>query len=306
MTLNALMLSLGPSLNIPGGVLTEFLDRRTELFSAPPPLDSGSADLIDFGDVDIDIAPPVLASKPEAARSVTPISRHSDESYKTVPLKDERDSGRKKPQLPKKPSLSRLFGSSIGMSSGSAESSYSARKPLDAQPPALSINTSPPPRVDVPLVLTSPLPTFESEMSPVSKGADAEEQATVNKPAEAETSPALDVDQPRVPSTPTPIADRFSTTGNSFPSLRNPRSSSSLASLASGAESTNPASVRRRGGPGFFASSGDMGSSSRSHSTHTVATTGGAGTKRKDEDEEVVTEEEGRAKRLSAGPGVLA
>jgi len=309
MTTNALMLSLGPSLNIPGGVLTEFLERRAELFSAPPPLDSTNPDLIDFGDVDLDIVPSVMPAESEISRSITPLSQRSNESVKTVPLKDhERDAEKKKPQLPKKPSLTRLFGSSAGKVSNSAESSTSARKTVDSQNPGISINTSPPPRVDVPLVLTSPLPSFESESPPqqASSTADSVERLQDDKLAAVQPSFMPNFEPSRTPSTPTPIADRFSSTGTLFPSLRQPKSSASISS-GSGNESTNPASVRRRGAPGFFSSSGESDRQSRSYSGQSVVGNAGAGVKRKEEDENVTgAEDEGRVKRLSAGSGVLA
>lgn len=316
MTLNALMLSLGPSLNVPGGILTELLERRLELFSTPPALDSVAPDLIDFGDVDIDIATPSLSSLPHVSRSATQVSRQSAENVQTIPLKDnERDVVKKKPSLPKKPSLTRLFGSFSATSSGSTESSSVIRKANDTPSgngtPVLSVNTySPPPRVDVPLALTSPLPTFEndlpSEVKPsatVDSVADFTEELAVRDGG----SPDQTSEPPCTPSTPTPIADRFSTAGSVFPSLRQPKfSTTSASSSVSGSEASNPASIRRRGGPGFFSSSNEMDRTSRSHSSQSVVTTSVTGLKRKDEEEDSIgAEEEGRVKRLSAGPGVL-
>ena len=56
MTIRALMLSLGPSLNIPGNVFSELVERREELFATPPAPNAigDMADLINFGETKLE------------------------------------------------------------------------------------------------------------------------------------------------------------------------------------------------------------------------------------------------------------
>jgi hypothetical protein len=269
MTLNALMLSLGPSLNIPGTILSEMQQRKAELFSTPPPLDDDSApDLIDFGDIKLD--PPSIPSKPDlASRSTTPLSRQSDDSYTVVPLRDK-DGPKKKPSLPKKPSITRLLSVASGLSSVSKQSSVDTfQGGNEARHSVVDVS---PPRVDVPLVQTSPLPSFSGELPTESALKLDETVERLYEPSandsEARASSSIELStRGPGPSTPTPIADRFASNGANFPvSLRSPKSSGESSNST---DSDKMAALRRRGGaPVFFSSSGPAasGTHSRSHS----------------------------------------
>ena len=309
MTLNAVMLSLGPSLNIPGTILSELQQRKAELFSTPPPPDNETApNLIDFGDIELD--PPSIRSKPElASRSTTPLSRLSDDSYSVVPLRSN-DGAKKKPSLPKKPSLTRLLSVASGLSSVSKQSSVDTLQGNnEARQSVVDVS---PPRVDVPLVQTSPLPSFSGDLpsETLSKLDETIERLYEPSVHDADTQLSASAELPirgPGPSTPTPIADRFASNRADFPSLRSPKASG---------ESSNPnesdkiAATRRRGGaPVFFSSSGPaaLGTHSRSHS----ASPGTLPTLKKDEDQTTQNQKqkkgdgssEVKVKRLSAGPG---
>ncbi|OXB34727.1 hypothetical protein LQV05_003110 [Cryptococcus neoformans] len=352
MTLNALTLSLGPSLNIPGVVINELIERRETLFKDPPPpsaIDTAH-DLISFSDVDI---PPVV---PPSAKSSTFSTTDSSYSHKTddTAVVQDGSTKRKPPKLPSRPSITKLFTSS--------HASLPRRKSVDT---LASIPDTAPPRVDVAVSPTSPLPDFEAKSknqspgtTPTREGASKRDTLVPTYSSVASAAPAVPIasasspasiepveevhypagtveERARLFSTSTPIADRFTSNQSSFPSLRAAGSSTGSSatmrsvsasvipqngiprpgSAGSAASVTNPASVIRRGPPVFFQSAGvERGRHAPSHVRSMSAipsggesgsvTSGGAGTKRKDE---TINEdgEDGRGKRLSAGPGVL-
>lgn len=250
MTLNALMISLGPSLNIPGGVINELLLRRSSLFATPPPIEDASvSDLIDFGSVRI--APPSIPQAtmvplkdepPSAARSSTPISQVSDDS---PPSKGPRVG-----RIASKPSLTRLFTAS------------SRNLQQDGQPPeSPSVVNPEPPRVDLTIDEMSPLPNFGKVPSPAHVPDDLPPSPS---PDEKKTSSdkrdgdALSV-QERIKAYPissTPIADRFAKEA-SLPPLR----PNSFASTGSGKRASMISFTR--GQQAFFSSSS---TSPRTHS----------------------------------------
>lgn len=259
MTLNALMISLGPSLNIPGGVINELLMRRTTLFAKPPPTEEdGVTDLIDFGSVSI--APPSIPQaaliplkdeEPTAARSATPLSQASEDS---PPSKGTRPG-----RMPSKPSLTRLFTAS------------SRNLQLDSQPAETPSVVDPePPRVDLTIDEMSPLPNFGKVPSPAQPPDDlptspeeikASDAADEDKPAEDTTCPPGTV-QERInayPISSTPIADRFAKEV-SLPPLR-PNSLTSTASTVSDKRASF-----KRGQQAFFSSSTSPRTHSRSQS----------------------------------------
>lgn len=304
MTLNALMLSLGPSLNISGVVLTELLERRKELFSTPPPLDDETA-LIDFGDVDIE--PPSIPPKSDhASRSTTPASRLSEDPV-MQPVKE--NVPKKKPSLPKKPSISRLLSVASGTKSASRQASMET---LQSRQSIVDVS---PPRVDVPIGTTSPLPSFEAKVSSdvvvinEEPARESIEHLAERESLDSDNRPSSESVKP--PTTPTPIADRFASTATTFPSLRTPHSSlgsASSASLSALGEVSTPATIRRRGGAPVFFSSASTSGDRHSRSNSANPSISAAGLKRKDEQSEgnnAESDDETRAKRLSAGPGVL-
>ncbi|ADV20787.1 rho GTPase activator [Cryptococcus gattii E566] len=351
MTLNALTLSLGPSLNIPGVVISELLERRETLFKDPPPpstIDTAH-DLISFSDIDI---PPVVSPSAKSSIFSTIDSPYSHKADDSTAVQDG-STKRKPPKLPSRPSITKLFTSS--------HVSLPRQKSVDT---LASVPDTAPPRVDVAVSPTSPLPNFQSrsktqspDTTPTREGASKPGPlvatyssvasappsvpiATASSPGSME--PAEEVHYPigtveeraRLFSTPTPIADRFISNQSFFPSLRasgnstgssaTMRSASASLILPSGASRpgsassatsvTNPASVIRRGPPVFFQSAGvERDRHAPGHVRMSAipsgvesasVTSGGAGTKRKDE---MINEdgEDGRGKRLSAGPGVL-
>lgn len=304
MTLNALMLSLGPSLNISGGILTELLERRQELFATPPPIEGETA-LIDFGDVDIE--PPSIPLKSDgASRSTTPLSHHSEDAFSFA---GKERMPKKKPSLPKKPSITRLLSAAGGGKSASRQAS------METLQSRMSIVDVDPPRVDVPIGATSPLPTFEAKVSSDLVILNEEEiNEAVADPAERQSldpdnRPSTESVKP--PTTPTPIADKFTSAATTFPSLRSPHSSLgsiSSASLPTLADASNPVPIRRRGGAPVFFSSASSGGERHSRSPSAARSISTASLKRKDDQpdgEHTGSDDDTRAKRLSAGPGVL-
>ncbi|KIR32560.1 rho GTPase activator [Cryptococcus deuterogattii MMRL2647] len=352
MTLNALTLSLGPSLNIPGVVINELLERRETLFKDPPPPSTIDAahDLISFSDIDI---LPVVSPSAKSSIFSTMDSPYSHKADDSTAVQDG-STKRKPPKLPSRPSITKLFTSS--------HVSLPRQKSVDT---LASVPNTAPPRVDVAVSPTSPLPNFQAksktqspDTTPTREGASKPGTlaatyssvasappsvpiATASSPGSME--PAEEVHYPagtveeraRLFSTPTPIADRFINNQSSFPLLRaSGNSTGSSATLRSASASlilpsgtsrpgsassatsvTNPASVIRRGPPVFFQSAGverDRHAPGHMRSMSAIpsgvesasVTSGGAGTKRKDE---MINEdgEDGRGKRLSAGPGVL-
>jgi hypothetical protein len=146
MTLHALMVSLGPSLKVGNGVLSELLKHRLQLFAKPPPRGNAVTDLIDFGTVSIE--PPSLG--PVATVSL------KDAPPAETNVSDDDGSRRKKPpRLNSKPSLNRLFSSS----------SRNLAQFADVRPSTPLVDVEPP-RVDLTLAQTSPLPTFGAMPSP--------------------------------------------------------------------------------------------------------------------------------------------
>lgn len=146
MTLHALMVSLGPSLKVGNGVLSELLKHRLQLFAAPPPRrESAVMDLIDFGPVSIE--PPSLG-----AVTTMPLK---DAQPETKTSEDDGSRRKKPPRLNSKPSLNKLFTSS----------SRNLAQFADVRPTTPLVDVEPP-RVDLTLAQTSPLPTFGSIPSP--------------------------------------------------------------------------------------------------------------------------------------------
>ncbi|WVQ93451.1 hypothetical protein IAU59_000525 [Kwoniella sp. CBS 9459] len=294
MTQNALMLSLGPSLNISGGVLNELIENRETLFAKPPtpPIIEAAEDLIDFGDVSIEpVAPPSMSQTQSSTRPTTPASQLTEESLVPASMSGSSRSKRA-PRLPAKPSLTKIFGSSM--------TSIPRQKSVDTLNSIVNVE---PPRVDVSIGNNTPLPTFEA-VQPDSIEAGTSESVD-HKDALKGVSTAADVPVPETPlpsgaekldevhypagtvgerskmfansgassTTSTPIADRFQGTSSPFPALRAVRNSNgslsgksiSTASDGNPAKSTgegspnlsaNPASVIRRGQPVFFQSAG--------------------------------------------------
>ena len=259
------MLSLGPSLNISGGVINELLARRDVLFSEPPQLIDETIALIDFGDVEID--PPTIPLA-DLARSATPLSQRSEEgSSNSQPLNGEMGA-KKKPTLPKKPSMSGLFGRSASRTT----SMETLSRPASVAGTLPHRTDGSPPRVDVTIAQTSPLPVFEETIPPSSLPSVMAKPRLEEQTGERAWS-RLSWTEVSAPATPTPIADRFSSVGSSFPSLSGPQTS--ITRSGSGSLG-NPAAVRRRGGaaPVFFSSSQSIGGdrNRRSRSTEPGAT----------------------------------
>nr|ODN89299.1 hypothetical protein L204_06236 [Cryptococcus depauperatus CBS 7855] len=336
MTLNALMLSLGPSLNIPGFVVAELMDRHKDIFKEPlSPSTFGNAhDLIFLGGVDI----PLVA--PPSAQSST----FSWEASSEDPLSLTK--AKKPPKLTTRPSFTKLLGdSSMGLNK---------QKSIDT---LLNIIGQEPPRVDVAVFPDSPLPRFSDDTTPHATPTRGNKRDTVvpfsappyitstfsipivpssaTDPIE-EVHYALGTVEERSKLFSTPIADRYLAGHSTFASLRGssgsfdtvgsatgsifPSKISRPGSSASNTSATNPATIIRRGAPVFFQSAGVEGNRhARSMSALPFTTTLrdkekenfrgqgiGAGISRKRKDKLAKQgEEEGRAKRLSAGPGVL-
>lgn len=266
MTPNALMISLGPSVNIPGGILTEFLTRRKNLFAKPPSTKQDTVtDLINFGSVDI--APPSIPQaamvplKPESPlRSSTPHSHISEDS---PPAKINRPN-----RMSSKPSLSRLFTAS---SRNLAQTDVQPVEPLSAVNPE-------PPRVDLTIDEMSPLPNFGKVPSPVQPPAELPETASTD-----DTTPTQETEEKRLedilhptpgtvqerikayPTSTTPIADRFAKSEAGLPPLRPNSLSSSISTASAGRTShDNPATIVKRGQSPFFSTPGMSPRSSHS------------------------------------------
>jgi hypothetical protein len=310
MTLNAVMLSLGPSLNIPGGILTELLEHRDDLFAQPPAITGTESanSIINFGD--ISISPPALAKN-----ELPPIPDEDSHAEIAPPKK-------KSPKIPQKASVTRLFSNSSLPKRKQSNDTLSSQHSV--------VNPSPP-RVEMPIGFAAPLPTFESgdKALPAEPTViDAVEDLT-DRSVTDDGNSERDVDRSRriPPLTPTPIADRYSSATAQYPVLRSQKSS--LSSVGTSASmmsinpnlsvldisrsletplsgSTNPAAVIRRGGqPVFFSHSGVGDRRER-----TVSNVG-SGPKRRDEGESgnintgmVEGGDTARnIKRLSAGSG---
>ncbi|WWC96916.1 hypothetical protein V866_003791 [Kwoniella sp. B9012] len=328
MTQNALMLSLGPSLNIPGAILSELIENREDLFADPPSpsaLETAEA-LIDFGDVSI---PPVT---PLTERSSTPVSSNT-EDHPGPPSYMGSAKPKKGPRIPAKPSLTRLFTSS-------SHTSLPRQKSIDT---LNSILSPEPPRVEVPISPASPLPSFEPSRSEdttpkalppplILSTATAENVPIPETPIpNSDTSSSDKIEEIHYPSGTvdersklfsTPIADRFQNTSSPFPSLRHgqgkPRSSNgstltinssasegNLSKVAQVEHSPNPVNVIRRGAPVFFSSAAVLdrhsstsgGGHKRSASASATATLNNANTsglKRKDSEEDESSDGNGR------------
>ena len=231
MTLNALMLSLGPSLNAPGVVITELIAHRSTLFARPPSPDfvETAANLIDFGDVDI--APPALLPTDEDSRPITPVTIASTED------------GRK-PSILHKASLPRLFG---------------ALRPESRKPSIDTLSSTVdavPPRVELPLDSTPPLPTFEvlPKSAPPFEASFKKKRsmgslagpASISDDSYRRDSAASTTSEDAPLSSPTPIADKFSGTSPKFDLRPKPDSP------ASGGP---PSPNRVRRSPGYFGAS---------------------------------------------------
>jgi hypothetical protein len=309
MTINALMLSLGPSLNMPGNVFSELISRREELFASPPqPSPVGEmAGLIDFGDTKLEpIEIPASEPTPVSARSMTPIS----DIGSTV------EKPRRSPLLASKPSMTRLFGmSSSSARRGSTDTTATTVSSVGLAPPRVEVDTDTPrlpsfdsddPRTSFEfpssVISEKPLP-LEPIISTSSSTQDVQYQAGTVEDRKRTFSNA---------SSSTPIADMYA--GQSkFPSLRPQRSTQNMngmtqstsspvigltgmdafasmsaparpsakdgsgdasqngnAGTKSASAPANPATVIRRGQPGFFGS-GDR--SERHVRSHSLAST---------------------------------
>lgn len=307
MTLNAVMLSLGPSLNIPGEILTELLEKREALFVSPPALtgtDSANS-LIDFGSTSI--TPPHLPAVLDEQHD-SPASEKVDDVVQTPPGKTKRS-----PRLPNKPSITRLFSSASGLISKKS-----------------SVNTmrsdTTPPRADLPKPTASRLGSFEGKKEDEQAVEQLKEDDGSAKAGEEnfgeEHVPAGTVEA-RSRFFSTPIADMYQNTGSPFPSLRSQKSALGLADtmanipsvmsesqiprlaevyVANASPPANPATFIRRGPPVFFSSSGATERHGRSLSG------GPIGVKRKDDSPPLSIHPSGsegidpsRVKRLSAG-----
>ena len=202
MTLHALMVSLGPSLKVGNGVLSELLKHRLQLFAKPPPRGNAVTDLIDFGTVSIE--PPSLGS-------VATVSLKDAPPAETNNSDDDGSRRKKPPRLNSKPSLNKLFTSS----------SRNLAQFSDVRPSTPLVDVEPP-RVDLTLAQTSPLPTFGAmpsppivDPSPPSPLPPTETLSTPNATTEKQES--VDVHYPtgtvqertRALSSATPIADLF-------------------------------------------------------------------------------------------------
>ncbi|WWC87930.1 uncharacterized protein L201_002830 [Kwoniella dendrophila CBS 6074] len=307
MTQNALMLSLGPSLNIPGGILNELIEQRETLFAEPPSPSTieTAAALIDFGDVNI---PPVTPLSEGHASQLT------DENG-TSALNMGSTKSKKAPRLPAKPSLTKLFTSS-------SYTSLPRQKSVDT---LHSIINTDPPRVEVPISPASPLPSFETDKP------DLNSENSTPKPTIAPLSlfsnEAANVPMPETPpvssgleqmeevhypagtvaersnifsssSTSTPIADKFQSTSSPFPPLRDLaklrgsngsnltiNSSTSDGNLNRSSNQTDNVNAIRRGTPVFFSSSGVIGHTRSASASATNLFSGTGCTRRKDGEE---------------------
>lgn len=261
MTLHALMVSLGPSLKVGNGVLSELLKHRTKLFSSPPPEPAESvSDLVDFGTTSI--APPTLGpiattpSKPEQVSM-------SDCAGSTGP--DEGSARQRRPaKLSSKPSLTQLF-------SGSSRNLANLE---DLRAPTPSLVDAEPPRVDVTIAQLSPLPVFSDVPSPPIADITSPVESTPPPSTDSEKKKLEDFQYPagtvqqrsEVFSSPTPIADLFVRKAPHAP-LRNNRDSGGSSSIRTSTSvgslprqsSDNPRSAASRGQSLFFSgSSGDQ------------------------------------------------
>lgn len=310
MTLNAVMLSLGPSLNISGLVLTELLEKRSSLFASPPPITGTESanSIVDFGNTNI--TPPHLPAVLEHDPTLT-ASLPTEDGVPKTPIKAKRS-----PHLPNKPSITRLFSGSSGIASKKS-SVDTMRSMVDITPPRVELPTSEP----------TIMPSFgvkeDESMQPVGQLKEAEKapQSEDHSAFAAQVFGTTDGSRPLS----TPIADMYQNNGSFFPPLRTQKSllglTGSIQSLPSvmsdsqmprltevhSATAMNPATVIRRGPPVFFQSSGDTERHGRTPSG------GPIGIKRKEDSpsrSSVSSGTEGinpsREKRLSAGPGPVS
>ena len=307
MTLNAVMLSLGPSLNIPGGILTELLEKRSTLFASPPPL--STIPLIDFGDTSI--TPPQLPGsfQPAQAMKISPSPLDSPRKILGSPT-----------WLPSKPSLPRLTNNG---------STPLAQKASDEAMRPWKIDESPP-RLGLPTFITPKQLDFAADLKPVEHDVDQ-----LNEPIFSTNTNKDDVvkrystgDSPFRPAS-TPIADLYRASESPLPPLRAQKSDVGLSGssdfvprklndtqiprlgevhLINGASFINPSSVLQRGSPVFFHQPTGM---PERHGRPPSGTP--IGVKRKDDSPTLPTvslgtegDESGRVKRMSAGPGAVS
>jgi hypothetical protein len=213
-------------------------------------------DLIDFGPVSIE--PPSLGP-------VATIPLKDEQSSETTASDDDGSRRKRPPRLNTKPSLTKLFSSS----------SRNLGQITDVRSTTPSLVDVEPPRVDLTLAQTSPLPTFGSIPSPPMVDSNPP-----TSPPPAETTPASTIgsekgkleelhyppgtvqERTRALSSATPIADLFQRT-TPQPSLRDNRDSASSSirpssSLDDGLARPSSGNGFRRGNTHsvFFASSG--------------------------------------------------
>lgn len=306
MSRNALMISLGPTLQLKGEHIDLLLRHRELVFGEPPEV--APRDLVDFGDEEQLQLTPVFDDAPLPI--MEPLAPPAPSLTK-----------RPAPRVSKKPSFSSLLGAGRFSSSsvrrsqsdlGVTLSSSSSRNSLAV--PRTSTSAL---KISAPVaVLASSPATSESGLSnmsavsilprsPMVKATDSLEE-TLPQPGTVKA-------RSRVYST--PIADRFKRT-DTYEDLLAPKDtnsedattpiSSSASSIASSfgelAPPVNPMSGLKRSPPIFFQSAA-IGSNTKNVSLRSVT----AGKKRKDEDGSERSNKDGApggAKRLSSGPSL--
>lgn len=246
------MTSFGHSLQISGNVLFELVKRRERLFASPPPLSVGEeASLVDFGETCL--TPP----KMPAARIAPELPVRSASLVPSSPVRSIAETPR--PAVSHQRSLSSLLN--VGMVSKRASTEL-----LSKTSPSVSLHTPivnlEPPKIDLPL--DSPaLPTFGGEADadmpaisaqdlPVSSGRN--EDVHYASGTVAERSRIFSAAE----RSPTPIADRFTSTASHLPSFRDSTTSRSTARDSSPSQSVHSVDPRtgNRVSP-FFATAQD-------------------------------------------------
>lgn len=305
MSHNALMISLGPTLQLRGEHIDLLLQHRELVFAEPPEV--APRDLVDFGDEE------QLQLTPQFDDAPLPVME---------PLAPPAPSLAKRPapRVSKKPSFSNLLGAArFGSSSSvrrsqsdlgvSLSSSSGSRNSL-LVPRTSTTNL----KISAPVaVLASSPATSESGLSAMSAVSSLPKSPMVKaSDTLEETLPAPGTVKARSRVYSTPIADRFKRT-DPYEDLLAPKDasdsgttgvSSSASSIASSfgelVPPVNPMSGLKRSPPIFFQSA--IGSSTKSGPRNVTA-----GKKRKDEDGAERSNKDGApggAKRLSSGPSL--
>lgn len=275
MTLHALMVSLGPSLKVGNGVLSELLKHRTKLFSKPPSENSEEpktedavTDLIDFGTTSIE--PPTLGPIATMPLKTGQATTSGVEKPSSSTADAENAQQRRLPKLSSKPSLTKLF-------SGSSRNLAAMD---DIRPTPSPLVDPEPPRVDLTIAQTSPLPVFSdipslpiAELMPPLETTPPPSTESERKKLDDFQYPSGTVQQrSELFGSPTPIADLFVRKSPHAPLLNNRdsggssiRTSTSVGELPRQSVDNPATAVRRRGQSGFFSgSSGESRTSFRS------------------------------------------